>query len=268
MSSFLPKACLPPLRSFPAGRSLEWLDNTEDSRENYVRRGGHPVYGEHDIIYTFNSLGYRSAEFSTRADLTILAIGCSYVLGVGLRQQDLFHELLGSWLNQSTGKSVCVFNLGAPGSSNDYISRMLHLAVPLLSPHLTLIHFTHTERREYVSLQGQLLTYVPGYRPSDLIAREIYKHLDALSSPEDNDLNLFRNYKSIESLLKGRHWFFSSINPEFERIREHIDSPRYIGPLTWLDKARDGRHPGPLSHQDLARRYWERIRQRLSLDCQ
>jgi hypothetical protein len=138
---------------------------------------------------------------------------------------------------------------------------MLHLAIPLLCPDLTLIHFTHAGRREYASLQNQLLRYVPGYRPRDLIVRDIYRHFDALTSPEDNDLNLFRNYKSVESLLKGRDWLFSSISPEFDGIKEHIDLNRYIGPLEWMDKARDGCHPGPLSQKELASRYWNHLAQ-------
>jgi hypothetical protein len=259
MSRFLPKDTLPVLSFLPAGTTVEWLESTEDCRESYLKRGGHPIYGEHDIVYSFNSLGYRSVDFGIRADLNVLAIGCSYVMGVGLRQQHLFHEVIAGQLGRSTGKSVCVYNLGAPGASNDYIARVLHLAIPILAPDLTLIHFTHAGRREYVSLNDRLLTYVPGFRPSDMVARDIYKHLDALSSPEDNDLNLFRNYKSIEALLRDRKWLFSSINPEFDRIKAHINLTRYVGTLTWLDKARDGCHPGPSSHKDLAERYWARL---------
>lgn len=256
--SFLPKDSLPPLSFLPAGKCVEWLDHTEDSKENYVKRGGHAVYGEHDITYSFNSLGYRSVEFDTRADLRIVAIGCSYVMGVGLPQQDLFHEVFAEQLRRKIGKTVAVLNLGAPGGSNDYIARLLHLAVPILDPNIVLVNFTHIGRREYVSVQSQLLTYVPGYRSSNPVIRDIYKHLASLTSPLDDDLNLFRNFKSIEALLSGRAWFFSSISAtDFERLGAHITRERYVGAMPQLDKARDGCHPGPQSHRALANRYWE-----------
>lgn len=257
---FLPKKSLPHLQFFPAGQCVEWLDHTEDSMENYRRSGGHPAYGEHDITYQFNELGYRSIDFKTDAAIKIVVIGCSYVMGVGLSQKDLFHEVFAQELRTATAKSVSVFNLGAPGGSNDYIARLLHLAVPLFDPTIVLVNFTHASRREYVSVSNALLTYVPGYRPDNLVAREIYKHLDSLTSPVDNDLNLFRNYKSIEALLYGRIWLFSSISAtDFERIGDHVDATKYVGAMPQIDRGRDKCHPGPGSHRVLASCYWDRF---------
>ena len=260
VNSFLPKGSLPRLSFLPADECVEWLDHAGDSKENYVMRGGHPVFGEHDITYSFNSLGYRSIPFDTRADIRIMAIGCSYVMGVGLPQQNLFHEVFAEQLRRKTGKTVAVLNLGAPGGSNDYIARLLHLAVPILNPEIVLINFTHTARREYVSVQSELLTYVPGYRPGNPVVRDIYKHFASLTSPLDDDLNLFRNYKSVEGLLGECAWLFSSINAmDLERIGAHITRTRYVGAMPQLDKARDGCHPGSESHRSLADRYWERF---------
>ncbi len=256
---FLPVGTLPKLHFFPAGQTVEWLHPSEDSHELYRKRGGHPVYGVHDITYSFNSHGYRSAEFDTKADIRILAVGCSYVMGVGLRREDIFHEVFAARLRSTSGKSVAVLNLGVPGGSNDYIARVLHLTIPLLDPDMVLINFTHSGRREYISLQSELLTYVPACWPSSPVARNIYKHLAALTSPMDDLLNLFRNYKSIEALLKGRTWLFSSIlSVDLDKIGEHIDQSRYVGGMAHLDKARDHCHPGPQSHGNLAGKYWER----------
>lgn len=259
-TSFLPKDALPRLPFMPADERVEWLDAAGDGRENYVRRGGHPVFGEHDITYSFNSLGYRSVAFDTAADIRILTIGCSYAMGVGLPQKDLFQEVFAERLRLRTGKSVAVLNLSAPGGSNDYVARLLHLAVPVLNPEIILVSFTHPGRREYVSVQDELLTYVPAYRPGDRVARNIYKHFASLTSPLDDDLNLFRNYKSVEALLGERAWLFSIINAvDFERIGAHIARARYVGAMPQLDRARDGCHPGPESHRTLAERYWERF---------
>lgn len=256
----LPKSGLPEISFFPANKQLAWLDNTEDSRERYLKHGGHPVYSDTDIEYRFNSYGYRSPEFNAQADLRIVAIGCSYVMGVGLRERDLFQELFAERLRAAVSQSIVVWNIGSPGVSNDYISRMLYLAVPYLDPHIVLINFTHACRREYLSVQKRWVPYIPGFNPTDSVGREIYQHFEALSSPFDDDLNLFRNYKAIESLLANRFWLFSTINStDFDRIKEHVEFERYAGPLRELDKARDWAHPGPRSHAALSEEYWTRF---------
>ncbi len=238
LNSFLPTGVLPRLSSTPADQTVEW----------------------NDITYSFNNLGYRSVPFDTRADIRIVAIGCSYVMGIGLPQSHLFHELFAEKLRSETGKTVAVLNLGAVGRSNDYIARLLHLATPILKPGIVLINFTHPVRREYVSVQNELLTYVPSFRPSNRVLRDIYEHFAGLTSPLDDDLNLFRNYKSVEALLGDSAWLFSSINAtDFVRIRAHISLSRYVGAMPQLDKGRDGSHPGPESHKALMERYWERF---------
>lgn len=238
LDSFLPTGALPRLSFTPAGQTVTW----------------------HDISYSFNNLGYRSVPFDTHADIRIIAIGCSYVMGVGLLQAQIFHELFAEKLRRETGKTVVVLNLGALGRSNDYITRLLHLAVPLLKPEIVLINFTHPVRREYVSVQNELLTYVPSFLPTNRVLRDIYEHFAGLTSPLDDDLNLFRNYKSVEALLGDSAWLFSSINAtDFERIAAHISLSRYVGAMPQLDKGRDGSHPGPESHKALMDKYWERF---------
>jgi len=254
---FLPHAGLP-ATPFPALATLEWLDM--DAREKFPARGRNPAYGEHDITYDFNSLGYRCASFESRADIRIVAIGCSYVMGIGLPQAALFHEQFAVRLRETTGRSALVWNLSIPGASNDYITRLLFLAVPHLDPHIVIVNFTHAGRREYLSVQNRLASYTPGFRPSDPVSRDICSHFDALSSPYDDGLNLFRNYKAVASLLAHRCWLFSTIDPQaLNRLEGHLDLARHAGHMPVLDRARDGAHPGPLSHTALMESYWRRF---------
>jgi hypothetical protein len=254
---WLPRNRLPPTY-FPKSTQLDWFDM--DTFENFKARSGHPIYGEHDIQYSFNALGYRSPEFEHLADVRVIAVGCSYVMGVGLPQNALFHYQFGERLQAHSGRSVVVWNLGSVGASNDYIARMLQLAVPVLDPHILLVNFTHASRREYVSVQNRLVPYNPGWEPHDLVNRAIKKQFLGLSSPYDDRVNLFRNYRAIEPLLCNRCWLFSSSDPEaLAEIAEHVDKSRYVGVLGSVDKARDGAHPGPQSHTDLALLYWNRF---------
>ncbi|HEY2154630.1 MAG TPA: hypothetical protein VGH33_03305 [Isosphaeraceae bacterium] len=247
-----------PATEYPAGATVEWL--LGDYAAGFRQRGGHPVYGEHDVLYRFNRLGYRGAEFDAEAEVRVIAVGCSYVLGVGLAQQDIFHERFAQRLRAELSKSVVLLNLGRAGASNDYIARILQLAVARLDPHVVLTNFTHAARREYVSVQNDLVTYNPVMWPGDAVSRDIYGHLAALTSAYDDRLNLFRNYKSAEALLAGRCWLYSHIKQEeIEPVAAHIDRRRYVGILRPLDLARDGLHPGPASHENLAGLYWDRF---------
>ena len=262
VDSIIPKRSLP--RTVYASTSESaWV--ATDTFENYAQRKGHPVYSATDITYNFNSLGYRCCEFGKPPGLKLLAIGCSYVMGVGLPRQRLFHEVFAKKLSTAVGAEIVVWNLALPGAPNDYMSRMLHLAVPLLNPDFVFVNFTHAERREYFSKEGRWMPYVPGYEPYDRDARDVKYHLQSLSSQPDDDLNLFRNYRSIETLLHDRLWLFSTISSggsyagQLDRIASHIDFNRYAGALSDHDLARDWCHPGPLSHAVLAEGYWKRF---------
>jgi len=250
---------LPPT-GYPAGQQVEWLFG--DNPENYRRRGGHPIYGEKDITYRFNSLGYRCPEFDVEAETRIVAIGCSCVLGEALPQEALFHEIFAERLRAESKRKVVLWNLGKCGASNDYISRLLYLAVPRLDPDIVLINFTGVARREYLSVQDRLISYNPAVEPSEPVVGEIYRHIAALGSRFDDELNFFRNYKAVEHLLAGRQWLFSHVNPrEFAPVTAHLDLSRCAGRLHVVDKARDGGHPGPESHRLLAGQYWARFTQ-------
>ncbi len=248
---------LPPT-GLPAGQEVAWL--LGDNLENYRRHGGHPIYGENDVIYRFNSLGYRCPEFDVEADIRVVTVGCSYVLGQAVPQPAIFHELFAERLRGELTKKVVVWNLGRCGASNDYISRLLYLAIPRLDPHIVLINFTRGARREYISVQDRFISYNPAFEPTDEVTRSIYRQMAALSSPFDDQLNFFKNYKSVESLLAGRLWIFSHMQPqEFEPITGHMNLSRYAGPFLTVDRARDGGHPGPESHRCLAELYWAKF---------
>src|SRR5579862_960221 len=228
-----------PRTSYSASREIKWLYETE--REKYRQQGGHPLYGEDDIIYRFNSHGYRCPEFDAVADVRIVAIGCSYVVGAALPQSAVFPEVFAERLRAAAApNTVVVWNLGLSGASNDYITRLLHLAIPRLRPHVVLINFTHLSRREYISVENKHVNYVPAFNPKDKTVRDICGHFAALSSPLDDQINFFKNYKSVECLLAGRQWLYSHRNKrEIEPLLNHLDRSRFAGELQALDKARD-----------------------------
>jgi hypothetical protein len=258
LCNLLPTAGLP-RTGYPASQEVKWLGG--DNLENYRLRGGHPLYGENDIIYSLNSLGYRCPEFDMVASIRIVAIGCSYVLGAALPQRAIFHELFAEKLRAIVSpRAVVVWNLGVGGASNDYISRVLYFAVQRLNPHIVLINFTRFSRREYISGQNRYLNYNSNFSPTDEIAKDIFRHFAALSSPFDDQLNFFKNYKAVECLLTGCHWFYSHIKePEPGPVASLVDLQRCVGSFQMLDRARDNGHAGPQSHRRVAELYWAKF---------
>jgi hypothetical protein len=240
---------------YPPGRTVQWLHG--DTRADYRRRGGHPVYGEHDVQYRFNSSGYRCGEFDEDAELRIVAVGCSYVFGIGLAQQHLFHERFAERARIELGRCVVLWNLATSGASNDYIARLVLQSLPVLDPHVVLVNFTHLGRREYISVENQTLKYLPSHIPADPVEREAWRHLRALSSPYDDELNYFRNYSTVSNALAGRTWLYSG--PQWHPAPGYTDPDRLAGLLCPVDVARDGVHPGPVSHRVLASLYWDRF---------
>ena len=257
LQELLPKSGLPAAVNYVSPDKC-W--SFGDSKECFRSHGGHPLYDETSIRYSLNSLGYRCPEFTEDGAIRIISIGCSYVFGVGLPQTALFHELFAERLRQELGTTVVNWNLGVGAASNNYIARLLHLAVPLLQPDFVLIFFTHLARREYVTAHNCYVKYHPQLQTNDPVLREVGAHLGALSSQYQDQLDFFRDYKSVESLLAERLWLFSVVKPsELCDIVPHLDSTRRTPDHTWMDVARDHAHPGPATHESIYQCFWSRF---------
>jgi hypothetical protein len=246
-----------PKTGYPESRELQWLFA---ERDQYRNNGGHPLYGETDITYRLNSHGYRCPEFDQNANIRILSIGDSNTFGVGLPQPAVYHERFADSLRQSLSRTVVNWNLGLCGSSNDYISRVLHVAVPLLDPHVVLVKYTYLSRREYVTATGRYCNYTSKFTPSDPVMKEVFAHFASLSSAHDDELNFYRNYKSVETLLKERVWLFSFCTQAgIEPVLHFTDRSRFAGLFPKVDKARDGGHYGPETHRQFYEGFWNKL---------
>lgn len=247
-----------PISGYPCNSEAYWLGM--DSMEAYRANGGHPSYGEDDISYVFNERGYRGASFSRTADIRMMTIGCSWAFGQAVPQKSIFHELFATRLRDATQKSVISWNLGIPGASNDSIARLLHYAMPVLKPDIVLVLFTHLSRREYVAADDYVIKYTFRSSPSvrDPATKKVWGVLSSLSSKYDDQLNFFRNYKSVEACLSSTFWLFSFVNlSELAPASVYLDSSRQAPPYVFRDKGRDHVHPGALTHQSICETFWE-----------
>jgi hypothetical protein len=81
-----------------------------------------------------------------------------------------------------------------------------------------------------------------------------------LSSVYDDQLNFYRNYKSIERLLANHCWLFSfARSDDAPGVVEFVDPARYIEARRRVDLARDHGHPGPETNQAMCNAFWDRF---------
>jgi hypothetical protein len=249
----------------PSGQTARWFG--ADSQENLKKLAGTGAHGQQDVMYEFNRQGYRCPEFNTAANTRIVSIGESSAFGVGLAQSDLFHERFAERLRQTSGKSVVNWNLAGPDKSADYVARMLHLAVPILQPDIVLVLFPPLDRRECMTADGRIVDFVPEMkldpRTTHPVVAEICERLTDLASPLDDQLDFFRNYRSVAMLLRKRIWVYGFVSepPQDCPVAAHLDLSRYACEIPSLDVGRDGMHPGPESHGRLSEQFWERFEQ-------
>tara|TARA_Y100000034_G_scaffold21066_1_gene24236 strand:+ start:1886 stop:2719 length:834 start_codon:yes stop_codon:yes gene_type:complete len=228
-------------------KPLEYYVST-DSLKRCEKSGSKKV-----VEYRHNDYGYRCSSFDETADVKILTLGCSWVYGVGLNQEFLYHEIIADRIRE-TGRSVINWNLALPSRSNDYIARTTHLAMDRLCPDLVLVNFTRLSRREYFTVNGECLSYHPGSgRRLKSSLRLEHKHLFELTSDKDDFKNFWLNFRSIKAVLQNVDWFWSSMDSSL------VDDERYVGLFKRLDIARDESHPSIISNKRMADLYWDKI---------
>lgn len=220
--------------------------------------------------YRFNSLGYRCDEFNLE-DHGVLTIGCSHTFGWGVRVEERFSSILCQKLEQRIKKPVADWNLALPSKSNDYISRTLMGSLFVLKPKLVVICFTGLFRKEIYDDRGRILDFLLGRHikhEDDMILRyrhsswaeddfKTYDNLTAAANLFDANVNFFKNYKLIESILslKKINWIYCFLNEQqiLIEIKRNLQKDNCIGNWKKLDKVSlQDDHMGVESHKQLA----------------
>lgn len=120
--------------------TIDWHPtDTKESFDRMMQDPEHRAYFQKHgwdqpgaITYSFNSFGFRSDDFDIDAD-NLVALGCSFTMGIGLPVKDLWPTRLGQALN------LRVCNLAWGGASSDRCFRMAEYWVPYLKPKLVVL---------------------------------------------------------------------------------------------------------------------------------
>ena len=144
-------------------------DKENQYEENKKKLGVDWYYYDKEIIYQYNSWGYRTKEFVDLEDDYILVFGCSCTEGVGIHNDDLWSTKLGKKLN------LDVFNLGMGSTGIDY-------------------QFYNTMLFQNFILKNKKLPKLVVYQwPADYRSSTMYKHRDELRL----DVEIFSPHSEI-----------------------------------------------------------------------
>lgn len=217
-----------------ANQTFFW-DNT-DSQEQYQRHLQDPEalkilhnHGlvDYEISYTFNSHGFRTAEFDH--DIDIVCFGCSMTMGTGVRQEHTWPAQLAA----ATGLRTA--NLGHAGSSNDTAYRMAQHYLPFLKPKYAVWLQTDRHRLELIDESINTVFNLVSTGTGNMYSNNAFVKT-WWSSSINQELNLQKNTQAFLYLCNSL-----SIKP--------VILPREELMIT--DLARDLSHSGPDGYRRL-----------------
>lgn len=185
------------------------------------------------IRYDFNSLGFRSRE--PQADRPgLMALGCSFTMGVGLPVKDTWCEQVSAQLDLEC------WNFGWAGASADTCYRMAAYWVPRLMPRLVVMCTPPANRLDLFWDAGVTRTIMPA-NPG----MAMDEFLQTWMTVDDNAaLNRERNILAIKYIcVRSRVPFMVYHSEEY-----------FCGDRATVGWARDFQHAGPEAHRRLAQR--------------
>lgn len=123
---------------FPMDSELTYYKNLEYKRFEMEKYG----WIGSNFTYKFNSHGFRGDEFNTGAGTSIMTLGCSHAMGIGLPLENTWTYLVTKRMGLKN------FNLSIGGGSNDLAFRLAHNWIRQLKPKLVIFMITHSTRLE------------------------------------------------------------------------------------------------------------------------
>jgi hypothetical protein len=222
-----------------AGRTLAWLPS--DTEENYREHCQRQEYTEYiksqgwdqpgAITYRINSLGFRGDEFDF-ARPCIVALGCSFSVGIGLPEHTVWPWLVGTALN------LPVVNLAWGGYSADTCFRLAEYFLPRLNAELCVMMAPPNDRIEMLINPKEFEVFMPQSMSMWFNPNDVYlKHW--MTDEENSRLNNLKNILSVEMLCHKHNIKCLTYNASdfFSKSREEVGY------------ARDWMHAGPIGHQ-------------------
>jgi hypothetical protein len=220
-------------------QTLNWLPG--DTLELYKKNCKNQYslldyYGwiDYNFTYKFNSHGFRCEEFSDEP--TIMTLGCSHTVGIGLPVESIWPELLAKKLNMKCA------NLGVGGGSLDVAFRMSLGYIDIIKPKIVVLLSPEASRLElFYYFNHKTISYLLGswtsrYSSTDREYNNIVNFMKTWWADDNNSyFNKQKNILAIKQICDSRKIKFICKNSDSINNSE--------GSL-----ARDLMHPGKTAH--------------------
>lgn len=228
------------------GQTVEWLPtDTKENFEKLIQTPRHYEYFKNQgwlepmaITYQINSEGFRCDEFDYETPCMV-ALGCSYTIGIGLPLKDIWPTLVGQALG------LKVYNLAWGGSGADTCYRMARYWIPKLKPQVVCMLTPPRSRLELSTIEGtnpNVEVFLPMSRSS--LFAESDQYLKHWFGNEDNHwYNHEKNKLAIEMIAHKNSAKFAALDADTEGSMSR-DMVGY---------ARDHMHAGPQGHRQIAK---------------
>jgi len=216
-----------------SNKTLEWLGTDSEENFNNNKKFFSSILQENNwltkkIIYKFNSHGFRCDEFTD--DPTIMFLGCSMTLGVGMTHEDTWPYLVAEKLN------LRLANLGVGGSSCDTAFRLCYEFVDKIKPKIIVIRPPDAGRIELFTENNKPINLGPW---TSIHKHSYYKKW--IVSESNANYQKLKNILAIEKICIDKKIKFYNTEP--------IENNH---PLQSTDLGRDLAHPGVKWHKELA----------------
>ena len=239
------------LRGFK-GRVEKWCPSDHEMQFNTnmadpAQRALLEEYGwtRDNVSYTFNKDGFRADEFTYEPNDSVLFLGCSLTVGIGV-------DLESSWAYKVASRlGLRCYNLGTGAGSADTCFRLAYHWIPLLRPKYVMMltppnaRIEIVEDRDIIQLLPQITQFSNKKYVEELI-EEYYKPW--LAHPANADMNRLKNVMGVQTICNGIGV------PLVE-----IPTDKMYDSKTMMTKGRDLLHPGREWNEYVAQTFMKKL---------
>lgn len=228
--------------------SLDWFPSDTstlfaENMKNKKTRKQLEIYGwlENKIKYNFNEHGYRSQSFDFNNPNSIIFLGCSYTMGIGVNYEDAWAPLVAKNLG------VDCYNFGEGGGSLDTMFRTAQEWLPKFKSKFVIALEPPGPRYEVFDSEGKNRSYFATRKkePIDILRYTVdYNHA----------LHLDKTFAALELLsAKNKKTFIGFTSGIWQNS---------------MSRGRDLMHPGAKCHEKTATLITQLIEKRIKRNLQ
>jgi len=247
-------------KNIPAATTSLW--DRFDSEEKYNDHISRPNkrqqllennWIDKEIIYRFNSRGFRTPEFTDKENFLVL--GCSFTSGIGLPEEMMWANLLNKFLG------LDVWNLGVGGSGSDTCYRIADHYIPKLRPrYVIMLEPEHSRTEIFANING--INKWP-----QIVRPDAWSDTDVPSLTDNaymknwwvyDENSQIRAQKCVQAIA----YLCYKYRVEFYHYKAiDFTSQKFwkLKPGVLVDVARDLAHPGPATNQCFAKQVHDDI---------